>query len=103
MAGQTFSDAVKNTFTDKTSWAIIGSSTAIGAVSAALFSGVTQGFIFSKSTATGHIGNLHTGTMKEFNINQPEWAGSGGVFGENIVPTAIDLGKEINNVIEVRK
>ena len=41
--------------------------------------------------------------MKEFNINQPEWAGSVGVFGENIVPTAIDLGKEINNVIEVRK
>ena len=182
MAGQTFSDAVKNTFTDKTSWAIIGSSTAIGAVtsgvsglavkgatksittaatlglksgvqaigdiaiqttaintvagaidagakdivnkaitgepqalgktlsvmkegavSAALFSGVTQGLISSKSTATGHIGNLYTGTMEEFNINQPEWAGSVGVFGENIVPTAIDLGKEINNVIEVSK
>ena len=69
-----------------------------GAASAALFSGVTEGVIASGSTASGQIGNVYTGTLKEFNINQPSWAGSVGNMGENVVPTAIDIGKEINEV-----
>jgi hypothetical protein len=182
IAGQSFGDAVKNTFTDKTSLAIIGSSTLIGAAtsgvsglavnattkgvttaatlgvksgtqavgeiavktvainmvagavdagandvatkaitgenqsiketlstmgkgaaSAAFFSGAAQGIIAAQSTAISHIGNLRTGTMKKFNINQPKWTGAAGVIVENIVPTAIDLRKEINNVLEVSK
>ena len=170
--GQSFSDAVKNTFTDKTSLAIIGTSTLIGAatsgvsglavnataksvstaaslglksgvqavgeiaaktvagavdagakdivthtikgeseslgelavtmgkgaLSAALFSGVTQGAIASGTTANGQVGNVLTGTMKEFNINLPKSAGATGVFGESVLPTAVDLGKEARRV-----
>ena len=182
IAGQSFGDAVKNTFTDKTSLAIIGSSTLIGAatsgvsglavnattkgvttaatlgvksgvqavgeiavktvaintvagavdagakeivthaikgeaqsfkelgatmtkgaLSAALFSGVTQGLISSGTTTSGQVGNLLTGTMKDFNINQPQCAGSVGVMGESVFPTVIDLGKEANRVINTRE
>ena len=173
--GQSFGDAVKNTFTDKTSLAIIGTSTLIGAatsgvsglavnattksvtaaasmgmksgvqaigeiaaktvaintvagavdagakdivahtikgesesfgelavtmgkgaLSAALFSGVTQGVIAAASNATGQVGNVLTGTMKEFNINQPKWSGSVGITGESIVPALIDIKNGIN-------
>nr|WP_246473173.1 hypothetical protein [Treponema parvum] len=172
--GQSFGDAVKNTFTDKTSLAIIGTSTLIGAatsgvsglavnattkavttaasaglktgaqaigeiavktvaintvagavdagakdivthaikgesesfgeiastmgkgvLSAALFSGVTQGVIAAGTTTSGQIGNVLTGTMKEFNINQPKWAGATGVVGESVVPTIIDIKNSI--------
>ena len=161
VSGQSFSDAVKNIFTDKTSLAIIGTSTLIGAAtsgvsglavnataksvstaaslglksgvqavgeiaaktvaintvagavdagakdivahtikgeSAALFSGVTQGVIASGTTTTGQVGNVLTGTMKEFNINLPKYAGATGVFGESVLPTAVDLGKEARRV-----
>ena len=67
-----------------------------GALSAALFSGVTQGVIAAGSTATGQVGNVLTGTMKEFNINQPEWSGSLGVTGESIIPTLIDIKNGFN-------
>lgn len=46
------------------------------------------------TTATGQIENALTRSIKEFNINQPQWAGSVGNFGENVLPTSIDLGKE---------
>lgn len=36
--------------------------------------------------------------MKEFNINEPKWAGATGVMGESVIPTAIDLGKEARKV-----
>ena len=36
------------------------------------------------------MGNLLTGTMKDFNINQPQCAGSVGIFGENILPLVYD-------------
>jgi hypothetical protein len=177
VSGQSFSDAVKNTFTDKTSLAIFGTSTLIcaatsgvsglavnataksvstaaslglkssvqavgeiaaktvainsvagavdagakdivahtikgesesfgelaatmgkGALSAALFSGVTQGAIASGTTTTGQVGNVFTGTMKEFNINLPKSAGAMGVLGESVLPTAVDLGKEARRV-----
>ena len=177
ISGQSFGDAVKNTFTDKTSLAIIGTSTLIGAatsgvsglavnataksvstaaslglksgvqavgeiaaktvainsvagavdagakdivahtikgesesfgelaatmgkgaLSAALFSGVTQGVIASGTTTTGQVGNVLTGTMKEFNINLPKTSGATGVFGESVIPTAVDLGKEARRV-----
>ncbi len=170
ISGQRFSEAVKNTFTDKTSLAIIGSSTLIGAatsgvsglavnattkgvtaaaklglksgiqavgeiavktvaintvagavdagtkdivthtikgesqtfgelantmlkgaLSASLFSSFTQGTIFNGTTTSGQVGNLFTGTMANFNVNQPQWAGSVGVVGKNIIPTMIDI------------
>lgn len=65
-----------------------------GAVSAALFSGMTQAVIAAGSTSTSSVGNLFTGTKSDFAINQPEWAGAAGVFGESVLPTAIDLGAE---------
>ncbi len=69
-----------------------------GALSAALFSGVTQGVIASGTTTTGQVGNVFTGTMKEFNINLPKSAGAMGVLGESVLPTAVDLGKEARRV-----
>jgi hypothetical protein len=62
-----------------------------GTLSAALFSGVAQVVIALGANATGQIGNLLTGTMKEFNINQTKWAGATGVAGESVVPTLIDI------------
>ena len=73
----------------------IASTMGQGALSAALFSGVTQGIIASGTTATGEVGNLLTGTMKEFSVNQPKWAGATGVVGENVVPTIIDIKNSI--------
>ena len=74
-----------------------------GALSAALFSGATQGIIASGTTATGQIGNVLTGSMKKFNMNQPQWAGSVGNFGENILPTSIDLGKEFFAIKKIQE
>ena len=62
-----------------------------GALSASLFSSFTQGTIFNGTTTSGQVGNLFTGTMTNFNVNQPQWAGSVGVVGENIIPTMIDI------------
>ena len=73
----------------------IASTMGKGALSAALFSGITQGIIASGTTATGEVGNLLTGTMKEFSVNQPKWAGATGVVGENVVPTIIDIKNSI--------
>ena len=177
-AGQSFAEAVHNTFTDKTSLAVIGTSTAIGAVTsgvsgiatkcvvtavtaaakqgaisgiqaitqttvktvavntlagamdagakdiavkaitgqaqsvagtlsamgegaltAVLASSATQSIIANSSTTSGQVGNLLTGAMQDFNINQPSWAGTVGVVGENVIPTAIDLGKEVNDIV----
>lgn len=47
---------------------------------------------------TGQVGNVLTGTMKEFNINLPKSAGATGVFCESVLPTAVDLGKEARRV-----
>ena len=174
-AGQSFAEVVHNTFTDKTSLAVIGSSTAIGAVTsgvsdiatksvatavtavakqgaisgiqaitqttvktvavntlagamdagakgiavkamkgeaqsavgtvsamgegaltAILASSATQSIIANSSTTSGQIGNLLTGSMQDFNINQPGWAGTAGVVGENVIPTMIDIKKSWN-------
>lgn len=51
-----------------------------------------------RTTTAGQIGNLLTGTMKEFNINHPKWAGAVGIMGESVIPTAIDLTKEVIKV-----
>lgn len=67
-----------------------------GAASAALFSGMTQAVIAAGSTSTSSVGNLFTGTKSDFAINQPEWAGTLGVVGENIIPTAYDVYNSIN-------
>lgn len=62
-----------------------------GGVSAAFFSGATEAIIASGAAATGQMGNLLTGTFKEFNINNASWSGSVGNIGENVLPTAMDL------------
>ena len=41
--------------------------------------------------------------MKEFRINQPKWAGSVGVIGESVIPTSIDLIKELTKFNSPRK
>ena len=64
----------------------IASTMGKGALSAALFSGVTQGIIASGTTATGEVGNLLTGTMKEFSVNQPKWAGATGLLEKMFFP-----------------
>ena len=181
-SGQSFGDAVKNTFTDKTSLAIIGTSTLIGAatsgvsglavnattkgittaaslglksgvqavgeiavktvaintvagavdagakdivthtikgeseslgeltatigkgaLSAVLFSSFAEGAIAAGTTTSGQTGNILTGTMKEFNINNPIWAGVTGVMGESVIPTAVDLSKEANRINNSRE
>lgn len=61
-----------------------------GALSASLFSSFTQVTIFNGTTTSGQVGNLFTGTMANFNVNQPQWAGSVGIFGENILPLVYD-------------
>lgn len=63
-----------------------------------MFSGLTEGEIVVNSTSVGEVGNLMTGTMKNFNINQPKWAGSVGNIGENILPTTIDVIKVFKNI-----
>lgn len=68
-----------------------------------MFSGATQGIIASGTTATGQIGNVLTGSMKVFNMNQSQWAGSVGNFGENILPTSIDLGKEFFAIKKIQE
>lgn len=47
------------------------------------------------TTATGQIGNALTRSIKEFNIHQPQWAGSVGNFVENVLPTGYDIYKSI--------
>ena len=104
IAGQSFGNAVKHAIKGEAqSFKELGATMTKGALSAALFSGVTQGLISSGTTTSGQVGNLLTGTMKDFNINQPQCAGSVGVMGESVFPTVIDLGKEANRVINTRE
>lgn len=62
-----------------------------------------EGIIASGTTATGQIRNVLTGSMKKFNMNKPQWAGSVGNFGENILPTSIDLGKEFFAIKKIQE
>jgi RHS repeat-associated protein len=168
--GQSFGTAMKNTFTDTTSLAVIGASTAIGAVTsgvsglavsvatkgatsvsqvavttiaintasgavdaaakdvavkaitgqpqniketasvagkgallAAGFSTVTQGAIAAQSTKVTTAFSNNYGVKAGTQIVQPDWAGSAGVMGESIIPTAIDTGKIINKQFEDNK
>jgi RHS repeat-associated protein len=170
LAGQSFSDAVKNTFTDKKSIAIIITSTAIGAltsgvsgiavkaatkgassvaqvalttiaintasgavdaaakdvvtrairgegqslrgtavatakgaVSAFVASGITQTVISASSARISEVVNTLTGTETNIRILQPEWSGSVGVIGENVLPTIVDLVTETVKVMQSRE
>jgi hypothetical protein len=161
-AGQSLGSAVKNTFTDPTSLAVIGASTVIGAatsgvsglavnaatkgatsvaqvaattiaintasgavdaaakditikaitgqpqnlketaivagkgaVSAAVFSTVTEGVIASNSMKVTNRFSNSSGVEAGIRIRQPEWAGSAGVVGESMIPAIIDTGKEL--------
>ena len=69
-----------------------------GGISSALFSGVTESVIASGCRTSGQIENVLTGTLKDFTIHQPKWAGTVGNIGENVIPTGIDLGKEVNKI-----
>lgn len=54
-----------------------------------------EGVIAAGSTATGEIGNVLTGTMREFSINQPKWPVSVGNMSENTIPTGYDVYKAL--------
>jgi hypothetical protein len=66
-----------------------------GAVSAAVFSVVTQGAIASNSMKITSGFSNGNGVEAGIRIRQPEWAGSAGVVGESIIPAVIDTGKEL--------
>ena len=74
-----------------------------GAISAGLTSGLTQTAIATGSARSSQVVNVLTGSETNVRIQQPEWAGSMGVVGENIVPTTIDLAKEAAKVIRTRE
>jgi RHS repeat-associated protein len=160
--GQNFGEAVKNTFTDLASLAVIGASTVIGAVTSGVsglaVSAATKGTISAVQVATTTVaintvsgavdaaakdiavkaitgqpqniketaaiagagalwaagastftqGSIAAGSMPVTttlsnsygveagtHIRQPNWAGSVGVIGETIIPTAIDIGKTV--------
>jgi hypothetical protein len=65
-----------------------------GAATALVFSGFTQTLIGTGSATTSQITNFVTGTKINIQIHQPNWAGSVGVWGETVFPTAGDVLKE---------
>ena len=73
-----------------------------GAVSAFVTSGLTQSIIGISSTSTSRVPNLLTGTVENFKIQQPKWAGAAGVVGESIIPTVIDMYYSLNQKLELR-
>jgi hypothetical protein len=106
IAINTASGAVDAAAKDVTTKAITGQSqnlkeTAIaageGAISAAVFSTVTQGAIaYGSTTATATFSN-NNGSNSGTRIIQPEWAGSAGVVGESIIPAFSDTIKTLYN------
>jgi len=73
-----------------------------GAASAFVASGLTQAAIGSSSTSTSRVPNLLTGTVEDFEIQQPKWAGAAGVVGESVIPTVIDMYYSLNQKSELR-
>ena len=73
-----------------------------GAAYAFVASGLTQAAIGSCSTSTSRVPNLLTGTVEDFEIQQPKWAGATGVVGESVIPTAIDIYCSLNQKSELR-
>ena len=61
-----------------------------GAATALMFAAPTEAIIGAGVKTSGTIENVLTGTLKDFKIYQPEWAGSAGNIGENIIPTMLD-------------
>ena len=74
-----------------------------GATSALISSGITEGVIAKNCASSAKIENVLTGTRSNFTIHQPKWAGSVGVMGESIIPTAHDLKKEYDRVAASRQ
>ena len=72
-----------------------GKKALIGAGSALLFSGVTEGVIAADTTKSAVIDNVMLGTLKDVKITPPGWAGSAGVVGETVLPTTVDTIKQI--------
>ena len=73
-----------------------------GAAYAFVASGLTQAAIGSCSTSTSRVPNLLTGTVEDFEIQQPKWAGAAGVVGESVIPTAIDMYYSLTQKSELR-
>ena len=73
-----------------------------GAAYAFVASGLTQAAIGSCSTSTSRVPNLLTGTVEDFEIQQPKWAGAAGVVGESVIPTVIDMYHSLNQKSELR-
>jgi RHS repeat-associated protein len=70
-----------------------------GAGFAALTSGLTQTVIGAGSARISQPVNTVTGTEINVRIQQPEWAGAVGVWGETIIPTVFELKREADKVI----
>ena len=73
-----------------------------GAAYAFVASELTQAAIGSCSTSTSRVPNLLTGTVEDFEIQQPKWAGATGVVGESVIPTVIDMYHSLNQKSELR-
>ena len=73
-----------------------------GGVYAFVTSGLTQFIIGISSTSTSRVPNLLTGTVEDFKIQQPKWAGATGVVGESIIPTAKDMYRSLTQKSELR-
>lgn len=73
-----------------------------GGVYAFVTSGLTQSIIGISSTSTSRVPNLLTGTVEDFKIQQPKWAGATGVVGESIIPTAKDMYRSLTQKSELR-
>jgi hypothetical protein len=65
-----------------------------GAISAAIFSTVTEGIIASNSVKITTRFSNEYGVEAGIKIRQPKWAASAGVVGESVLPAIIDMGKE---------
>ena len=66
-----------------------------GAVSAALFSTVTEGAIASNSMKVTTGFSNGNGVEAGIKIAQPGWADSAGVFGESVIPAIVETSKEL--------
>jgi hypothetical protein len=66
-------------------------SAGMGAASAFVFSGLTQGTIAASTTRSSQITNAVYGIETNIQINKPAWSGAAGIVGENVIPAIIDI------------
>jgi RHS repeat-associated protein len=65
--------------------------TAIGAGTAAVFSGFTEGAIVVSTTRSSQITNVVYGIETNAKLNPPAWSGIAGIVGETVIPAGLDI------------